>query len=237
MAEEKLISEGKCVYCEETLTKQGISKHLNGHLTKIAKEKPETNRAFHLRIQADAYFLNVLMDAEACLEDLDVFLRAIWLECCGHMSSFEEKGKQYDHDWSDEESNFGEDMEVPLHEVLRVGQKLKYEYDFGSTTQLEVNVLSEHKVAVPDGLQLLSRNEPLKLMCATCGKKPAKKICSLHGWDAPSMFCAACATKHKKVCPDAADYSLMSIVNSPRTGVCAYDGGIIDTKRDGIWKE
>jgi len=33
-----------------------------------------------------------------------------------------------------------------------------------------------------------------------------------------------------------ADYAAMPVVNSPRMGVCAYEGGTIDRERDGVYK-
>ncbi len=35
------------------------------------------------------------MNAGATLADLDDFLRGIWLECCGHLSSFDIEGVTY----------------------------------------------------------------------------------------------------------------------------------------------
>ena len=79
-------SEGKCIFCQETYTKGGISRHLETHLSQL--EAADRKKSFHLRVEAGPYFLNLLMDGDATLEDLDHFLRAIWLECCGHMSQF-----------------------------------------------------------------------------------------------------------------------------------------------------
>lgn len=49
----------------------------------------------HLRMQ-DAYSGAFWFDAEvrgtATLTDVDSYLRAIWLECCGHMSRFSLEG-------------------------------------------------------------------------------------------------------------------------------------------------
>lgn len=47
-------------------------------------------------------------------------------------------------------------------------------------------------------------------------------------------FCEKCAEKHGKKCDDFADYAGMPVVNSPRCGVCGYEGGIIDLERDGV---
>ena len=88
----------------------------------------------------------------------------------------------------------------------------------------------EFNIAADQPIVLLSRNEPLALLCETCGQKPATQLCTV--CQDESMFCSACAKKHAKKCEDFADYAAMPVVNSPRMGVCAYDGGSIDIERD-----
>jgi hypothetical protein len=57
----------------------------------------------------------------------------------------------------------------------------------------------------------------------------------VHRYDAENTFCAKCAKKHAKTCVDFDDYAAMPIVNSPRMGVCGYEGGTIDKKRDRVF--
>ena len=54
-------------------------------------------------------------------------------------------------------------------------------------------------------------------------------------YEGTGFFCDDCAEKHTKECEDFADYAEMPVVNSPRMGECAYDGGTIDTERDGVF--
>jgi hypothetical protein len=54
-------------------------------------------------------------------------------------------------------------------------------------------------------------------------------------YDDNAEFCDKCAEKHAKKCEDFADYASMPVVNSPRMGVCGYEGGSIDTERDGVY--
>jgi hypothetical protein len=49
-------------------------------------------------------------------------------------------------------------------------------------------------------------------------------------------LCDTCAQKHAKKCEAFADYASVPVVNSPRMGVCGYEGGKIDKERDGIFK-
>jgi hypothetical protein len=61
------------------------------------------------------------------------------------------------------------------------------------------------------------------------------EICTVHNWGEDSLFCDKCAKKHAKKCPDFEEYASMPVVNSPRMGVCAYTGGVVDEERDGVF--
>lgn len=232
---KELPSEGKCVYCEKKYSRSGISRHLATHLKKLEQEKKSTKKAYHIKVSAGEMFLHLLAAHSTTFGQLNDFLRAIWLECCGHLSSFRVKEKQYYDDWDSNE--FGEKMSWQLSKTLKKGIKLEYDYDFGSTTRLEISVITEYKINVPDYILLLSRNEPLPILCHECKKKPALNICSVCMYSGPSLFCKSCSKKHEKTCEDFEDYASMPVVNSPRMGVCAYEGGEIDLERDGIWKK
>ena len=234
--EKELKSEGKCVYCNQMVAKAAITKHLAKHLQDLEKEHKTTETAFHVKIQVQEMFLNLLVSGDAQLVDLDDFLRAIWLECCGHMSSFRQKGKEYNIDWDDEDGDIGEPMGELIVNIFKEDMVLNYEYDFGSTTSFDVKVLKAYHVSVKEPVILLSRNEPLAIMCGLCKTQPAVKMCGVHMYEEYAFYCKDCQKKHAKVCPDFKDYAAMPVVNSPRMGVCAYDGGSIDKKRDGVFK-
>jgi hypothetical protein len=110
-------------------------------------------------------------------------------------------------------------MAPELGKVLQVGQKFTHEYDFGSTTELELKVVAEREGRVKKGKQLvevLARNLPPTEPCTDCGK-PAKylSVVNDHAW------CTTCAEEHK------GDYEFetsIRVVNSPRMGVCGYVG-------------
>jgi hypothetical protein len=228
----KLKSEGKCAYCDEMYSQSEMGRHLTTHLEAIGKKFQSKGKAFHLKISAGEMFLHLLVDGSVEFEELDDFLRAIWLECCGHMSSFRVKGKEYDINW-EIDVDFGEKMSDPVYKIFKPGLKVEYEYDFGSTTYLDILVVNEYKFNVGDRILLLSRNEPLPILCHSCREKPAITICSIHLFDSEALFCPACAKKHEKKCPDFEDYAAMPVVNSPRMGVCGYVGGQVDKARDG----
>lgn len=242
---EKLKSEGKCHFCGEMKTQRSINTHLSKHLQQMEKD-PEIGKkikSYLVYVRAGEMFLSLWVNADTSFAELDHFLRGIWLECCGHLSSFRDKNGYYKQPTSKDTWGLEPDeQEVPmtftLRKVMEKGKKLDYEYDFGSTTYLSIEVKGEYTIEPAEYVVvLLSRNEPLKILCQTCQKAPAAAICSVEGWDSDSLFCEKCAKKHAKTCKDFADYARLEVVNSPRMGICAYGGGQIDLDRDGVFNE
>jgi hypothetical protein len=223
---EKIKSEGKCKYCNKTVIQQGMSRHLATHLKENELQNPSAVLALHLLVKAGPYFLHLLVPGTKPLKAIDTFLRKIWLECCGHMSNFNMGG------WGSQAVGITRKCE----EVFSNTNKLMYRYDMGSTTELEIEIKGSYHLAVGD-IILLSRNEPLALMCEACNKEPAESICIACSYDDVASFCKSCAAAHEKTCEDFEEYARIPVVNSPRMGVCAYEGGTIDTERDGIYQK
>src|SRR5690554_540546 len=97
--------------------------------------------------------------------------------------------------------------EVPLSrkakKVFYKDLKLQYEYDFGSTAELQVTVVNEYLMKADQKIVLLSRNEPLGLKCEKCEKNTVVILCSVcYGYADEGLFCPACAKKHAKTCED-----------------------------------
>jgi hypothetical protein len=124
------------------------------------------------------------------------------------------------------------DMGVELGAVLKVGQKIPYEYDFGSTTDLMVRVVGEREGALTEEEQeevvhVMARNEAPVISCRECGK-PATKVISGYFYAGDGALCDACAKKNRED-----EEMMLPVVNSPRVGVCAYTG-----ESDGVeWDE
>lgn len=259
---QKLKSEGKCLFCNKVYSKAAINRHLATHLAQKAEEN-KSGISYAVKVEAGSYyhpetsyFLSLWVDGDTTFGELDWFLKSIWLECCGHLSSFKKPGQNLKRDFSaifksiqsrfeqTDDDDFDDDFDddpfaIPMDDKVASAfhqkQKIKYEYDFGSTTELTLTVTSEYNVKADDGIVLLSRNEPLEIYCDSCHKNIATCLCTIHGPDEQFIFCNKCAKKHAKDCPDFEDYAAMPIVNSPRFGVCAYEGGTIDVERDGIY--
>ena len=162
---------------------------------------------------AKAYWMHLAVLATAPLSKLDEFLRQVWLECCGHMSAFEIDGVRYSVSPMEDERG----MKVPLSRVVDVGTKFLYEYDFGSTTTLSLKVVGlGDRATLKNDVELLARNDPPQINCDQCGTQPATLICT--GCEG-IWLCAPCSHAH-----DCGEEYVLPVVNSPRTGVCAYSG-------------
>ena len=331
-AATKEVSKGVCSFCKGEFEKAKMTQHLKyckQRATEIATELESTpalkkTRLFHILVEGrynPQYWMHLELTASDTLADLDDFLRAIWLECCGHLSEFTIGGTSYSSEPEDyfyfgedatdeeaeieeeeeEELNVGEllqtfppeylkmlpknflsefqkfetiddlvtylketlnsipkkgvphsqeewdayreryfqsqvleallelvddrSLDVALEKVLKVGQKFSYEYDFGSSTDLTLKVLSEREGAIQnedeeeDTIEILARNVEPGMLCKVCGK-PAKFVVGGYFDVEENAFCSK---KCVKKSGEDADM-LLPVVNSPRVGVCAYTG-------------
>ena len=351
----KEVSLGICTFCRGEFAKNKMTQHLKSckeRLTGAAKQEGDKQRLFHLQVEGKyrpGYWMHLELPASATLEDLDGFLRYVWLECCDHLSEFEIDGVSYsyepENDWGmnfggltlvggsetvnaqdgdeeededdepdmqeiatemskqlslefqadlksvpveqieqkleqlfadnmppgmgasalpmmrpllshmaealqqgtlaqdleameEEEEDEEEDgMQSELGDVMEVGVKFSYVYDFGSSSTLALRVIDEREGVVPIdedaeveeeeledddeviAIFVMARNEPPTLVCHICGQ-PATRVPSASEYDslAETALCEVHAAKSEN-----AD-ELLPIVNSPRTGICGYTG-------------
>ncbi|PSR55470.1 hypothetical protein AHMF7605_19140 [Adhaeribacter arboris] len=221
---DKLVSVGKGWRCGEIITQRTMAAHFKKHLAQLEKEQSATGQsAFHLYVKAAEMFLHILVKGSATFKTLDTFLRAIWLECGGHLSECTQQNAKIS-------------FTKRLEQVLTPKMKLEHDYDFGSTTTVSIQVMGAYQLIMPEKIVLLSRNELLPIMCSSCNKQAATSICIIHIEEGEGFYCEDCAAAHAEECEDFADYANMPVVNSPVMGVCGYVGGTIDTERDGVYR-
>lgn len=218
---QKVDKMGACLFCEKTFKKSVLKKHCEHcELNPLIHNQDKGDAVFYLLVEGygrPEYFLYLCVNPKGTLHDLDDFLRRIWLECCGHLSCFHINGQNYSESPDDEFDD--ESMDIRLSKVCQPGVRFTYEYDFGSTTKLNLKVLSSGRAILgKETIKLLARNDEPAFSCIQCGK-PAVNICSTCIWDGTGSLCTECGKKHE--C--GADMLLPS-VNSPRSGICAYTG-------------
>ena len=228
-------TKGRCGYCGREMTCAGLGRHLGscGERRKTVQRadagKGSTEVLHHVQVR-DAYglgyWLHLEMNGSATLFDLDQYLRFIWLECCGHLSAFAIMGAQYTlgepFDFDDEESM----DDVDADGVFGPGLAFAYEYDFGSTTRLALRCLGQRrgKPTTAHPITLMARNSPVEVPCGECGR-PARSICLDCRYEGDTESAGYVCEDHAAAHSMHEDYgSMMSLFNSPRSGVCAYDG-------------
>jgi hypothetical protein len=227
------ISKGTCTFCHKEFSKASMSRHLESCEQRVATQGERESRykgkrvkAFHLVVEGyrlPMYWMHLEVLAGTTLATLDRFLRDTWLECCGHLSVFRIGGYNY---YMDEEIDTyydwdmrRKDMQVPLDQALQPGQSCSYEYDFGSTTELLLKVISEREVpAKKKVIEILARNSLSFIPCDVCGK-PATTTCTQCIYEDKGYLCDICAKDH-----ECGEEVLLPRVNSPRDGVCGYTG-------------
>jgi len=194
--------EGNCFICNKTAGRTALKNH-------TLKEHNEGDQQCYLiraegAYQGSPHWLLFSIPLTAKLDDIDDFLREIWCECCGHLSSFSTRYH-----------------ELPMTmkmSMFDVGEILQYEYDFGSTTEILVTIVEKIKRSKQqEKVQLIARNVMPIVSCSMC-KKIAEYV-DAGSWGIDRFACGACAKKQMT------DYTYwMPITNSPRSGVCGYDG-------------
>lgn len=231
--ENKVFSDtATCNICgEEVKLKQAKL-----HLKKCREKNPlpagaKEAEIFILRIRdtfRKDYVLFVEMSGNQSLKALDAFLRDIWLECCGHLSAFRINGLTYDccpleFPFPGEAVDRGT-FKAKLSDILSLGLKFSYEYDFGSSTDLELEVLDIRQTSEKTSTKprLLMRNKPPQYKCDSCGKPATVIMAQGCGSESDEFFCAVCAEDQEESEGEYEFYG-MRLVNSPRTGVCGYN--------------
>lgn len=156
---QRMKSKGKCKFCLELFSGSTIVRHLTScGLRKLSLEKETNNlnskkparknsKIFGLKAWASyspSYWLCLEANGDLLLSDIDQFLRDLWLECCGHLSAFtiNEETYQAAGEAGFDFQEFGDrGMDISLAKVLSLGLEFHYEYDFGSTTDLDLKVI------------------------------------------------------------------------------------------------
>ena len=215
-------SRGTCAYCEEVIASGGMVKHLAAcskrqeAIENAGRGKGSPETLYHLRVrdaETGEYWLDLEMPGSRTLKDLDSYLRVIWLECCGHMSQFSIGG------WG------GDDipMSRKIGKAFPAGVELTHIYDFGteSITLVKVVGTREGAATTTRPVALMARNLAPEAQCMEC-EGSAAWLCMecVDEHDESGMLC----DKHRKTHPHEDYGDPVKLVNSPRMGMCGYDG-------------
>lgn len=215
-------SRGICIFCGVAFAKRSMTKHLNGckkHqevIENASASKTKDGTLYHLVIQ-DAYlkdfWLHLEMNGHAKLTTLDQYLRYIWLECCGHMSQFSIGG------WKGEEIS----MSKSVQSIFEHSSELVHIYDFGTSSETLVKVVGKRsgKPLTKHPIMLMARNEMPVVTCMEC-EQTARWLCNecIYEDNESGFLC----DDHVKNHPHDEYNTPIELVNSPRMGMCGYEG-------------
>ena len=198
-------SKGNCYLCGAEISKSAMKNHIlknhsdKGELCALLKVESAENKHYWL-------YLDVPLDETLWV--VDEFLRDIWLECCGHMSIFRTKD-----DFWDEDEDYGKDIEIGS---LPADKPIIHDYDMGDTTETLVTVVGRtRRPPQKKSVRLLARNLPPRFSCGVCGAEAA--FIERSNYSVNPFFCAKCAKKRDP-------FRILPVTNSPRMGVCGYEG-------------
>lgn len=212
---------GECYICREPVTKRTA-------LTHIKKNHADPSGEERFAVMVDTpysspYWMLLLVKTNAKLSDLDESLRDIWVECCGHLSAFTIHGVEYHSS-----TEFGMDpfydnvksMNTKIKNIFIPGLSFIYEYDFGTTTKLRLKVSDTIMWKKESNtIVMAAMNKKPEFLCSECGK-PA--VYHYNECD-EILLCEECSENE-----DVDECYLLPICNSPRTGLCGYEGGKYD---------
>ena len=215
-------SQGKCTFCGREMTKGGLTTHLSACSQRqeaigTVNQKRDQERMLYVLQVRDAYlpvfWLHLVMIGSATVADLDRYLRAIWLECCGHLSRFSIGG------WSGSEIP----KKTRVKRAFEPEAELTHIYDFGTSSETLVKVVGvrKGKPLTHHPIVLMARNNQPEAYCMEC-KQPASWLCieCLYELDEPGTLC----DEHVEDHPHEEYGEPMPLVNSPRVGMCGYCG-------------
>jgi hypothetical protein len=217
------MNKAVCLYCGDEFTTISMSKHLKtcqnrqSRIEKAEKSKLETENLYYLRI-VEPYHKDFWLDLEirgsAILKDLDFYLRRVWLECCGHLSEFSAGG------WGNSKIAFSKKSD----DVFTKYKEITHIYDFGSSTELLIKVLDSRKGKPfsKHPIELMARNKIPQRACKEC-ENIAEWLCieCLYESDSGGLICKT----HQKSHTLHDNYGEpVKLFNSPRMGVCGYEG-------------
>ena len=113
-------------------------------------------------------------------------------------------------------------MDLEASKALRVDDKLTHIYDFGTSSETLIKVVGvrQGKPTTAHPLALMARNLMPEYKCIECD-------------ESATQFCMECliedniwgtlCEQHAKTHPHS-NYDTVSLVNSPRMGMCGYGG-------------
>ena len=209
------VPSGQCRRCGRTVRKNQASSHL------LACLGPGRELLIKAEAPRSPYFTYFTAPRGTTWQALDDALRDLWVECCDHLSAFTIGDNSFESEVFDPgpfplSRRRHRAMNSPILRGTPVNEKIVYEYDFGTTTELVLIVVADGVNGLAsDRIKLAARNAAPTYPCEQCGKPASVMV----GWDRRT-YCGTC----QDALPNAEREIEWPILNSPRVGICGYTG-------------
>jgi hypothetical protein len=208
------LKPGICSFCSQTMSKRKMMNHIISCKEKLTYDSSSVEQNFitYFTILIEgkynpSYWIIAEVSSVMTLKVIDQFLRDIWLECCEHLSEFSKNRNKIS-------------MKRKLYDVFNEFIDFEYEYDFGSTTELKLKVISKVELNKKFDIRILAMNLRPEIKCSVCQEKPAIGQCDICFEE---ILCEECIKSHPCF-EDEQEQLISDIVNSPRSNVCGYTG-------------
>ena len=187
--------KARCNLCGDQKSATQMGNHIAQELVyiqtfrKLTHRSDSLDRYLHIEIQhqrAKHFWMHLLVQHRTTLGQLDTFLRSAWLECCGHLSRFDFHGLtasspnsrspgflDFDDD-IDDEGDMLIEWNTSVIRAIPPGMTGIHEYDFGSTTTLDITSHRSVRLRLEGDILLIARNAPVT--CDVCEKEPAQTL-------------------------------------------------------------
>ena len=247
----------RCYLCGQDLPRQRTKLHLQRCIPRttgaraLLRNSHQNNEhtGIHLLAHNPPYRLDLAVDNSSTLQDLDQFLRNVWMECCQHISQFV---RELPGAWSKNRTIYTSDFQrsgpplisqaiteetfhnlaVPTKTLMPSKLPIKYEYDLGDTTNLTLVNLG-YFLGLPDLVPSLQEHDTQNIrtiarnlmpeLCWTCGEQAA--LCAVYDYpqqENPEPDFDWSPTWYCNNCAPA-DQRFRKLVNSPRDGLECFD--------------
>ena len=256
---------GLCHICQQAVSGDRIRQHLVRCISERTGLQPAQNpqrrgrrnarKTAHISVRAPGrpHWMELGVRCDATLRELDRFLRAVWLECCGHLSHFTINGVEYsimapmpgENRYFEPESEREESwrhMRKSINAAIPPLITFHHEFDYGSTTELEleyvavfgelVQLVSPTQPWHGGKIVLLARNQSQQ-SCLCCGRPAYWKFAPQY--DEYEDYDDELYEDEGVLCEDdldpitfceecaPAEGDFIPLANSPRAGVNCYD--------------
>ena len=200
------MSKKNCQFCNIKFGTNAFKEHIADCICNSQNNKSGYLIEFisHSGILGKEYIMYAIFGTKCKFSHIDEFLKKRWCECCGHLSTLD-KIVFLENEMAMTEIKFN----ILISKHVNVDQ-FRYQYDMGSTTTIFFRIVKKlDGIETNTNIELLYHNEPYKLKCK-CKKEAlyiyeGEKLCEECKEDVDEPECA------------------LSIVNSPRVGMCGYE--------------